>query len=385
LTTTQKPIAIKEASHKSLSGYHLYASQLKPSGMNLRDWGTPANRAKMLEFADSILAGGVKKALEVLVLDDGIVIDDGETRWLAVRYLEGFDVLYNCAVEPRVAPDTILIPVMTKDKRTTASDRLFDIMLANSGRDFTDLEYAVGIKQQIDWGVRQTEIARKLGRPATWVSRIFQLTFVPTALLPFLRNEQIKTTTILNMMDRFGPDETERLVLAEIESGKGQAAVEYQEAIAEATEKQAEVERMIKTGEGTEAIHRKGAKTTTTLEQAQQEVAAATERADAARKATEEGPARVTEAALLARAEQADPTSTVPVKARKATPNRVSKASFEAFRDVVEFFAKRSMQPELREAANEALKRAGFDPVAAQVDDQGNELPVEGEVVAAAS
>lgn len=372
----------KAASQGSVNGYELYASQLTPSGLNLRDWDTPLNRAKLLEFVESIFDGGIKKPLDVIFKDGAFLIDDGETRWMAVRYLEGFDVLNNCAVEPRVAPDTIKLPCNPVDKRLTASARLFDLMLANSGRDFTDLEYASGIQQQVAWGIKQADIGRKLGRPQTWVSRILQLTYVPTALLPYLRSEQIRTTTILNMMDRYlgREDELVELVLAEIETGKGAAAVEYQDALAEASAKQAEVTRMIETGEGTAEIRRKGARTTTLLEQAQREVAEATERADAAKHMSENGPARVTEAALVARA--ANPGTTTGTT-RKVTPNRVSKASFDALRDVVEFVAKRSAQPELRDAANEALKRAGFEPLAAQVDDDGNDLPVDGEVAVA--
>jgi hypothetical protein len=360
--------------------YKCVASELRPGDMNTRFWETAANRAKVAEFAKSILENSefdadgnlVKSGVleSVDAFNDGsgqMVLDAGETRWRAVRLLEGFDVLTGETVEARVKSDTITFQVRAVDPKLSRIERRFNSVLSNNARDFTDLEYAAQIKAFLDDGVPQQTIAERLGREPTWVSHINKLNkIVPDNLLPLLREDLIKTTTVIEVIEEHGPEKAAELILAEIEAGKGAAAADYEEAMTEARNAKAEVDRFISTGTGTEVTSSgPGRKPPTQLEQAQRRLAAATNKAGKAKDEMERG-RRVTGRAVKARA-------TKPQGEASATggngSGKVSKANYAALLDAVRFAASKSAESLIIDAMNDALKRCGhpiveFDPAA---------------------
>jgi hypothetical protein len=353
----------QDDSHGTSKMYKLYASQLRPSGLNLRRWNTVENREKVAQLAESIFVSGVEKPLDVINKNGEFLIDDGETRWLAVRLLEGFDVLNNVEVPSRVEPDKIVFHCNVVDRRATDSQRLFKMMRANDGRPFTDLEYCAGFLQQIAWGVKQTDIARELGKPPGWVSRIVQLQYVPHVLHPYMERGQLKTTTVLSQIDRHGSEKATALILAEIEAHKAEAAEQYEVALREIDEKKKTIENLMENGESDVIVVQKGKRPLTKLAIAQQELADANEYANTLKSVMENGPVRVTDAAVTERANMEELNGGAPSRPIRRSPNRVSKISFQTLLGAVQYAATYSMESSIRDTMNDALRRCGFDAV----------------------
>lgn len=355
------------------------ASDLHPRGDNLRIWETEANKAKVREFADTIYDGGVRNAITVASDNGRIVIEDGETRWRAIRLLEGFDVLTGETVPARVEPDTIKIPAVIDDKKGNDVTRLTNLMVRNSGRDFSDLEIANGIARLISWNVLQREIADKLGKTQTWVSMMYKLTQAPHSIQLMLRDEKVTATTVVNAFREFGGDRSgddtavwarvEQNIHNAVEHARSEAAVEFGAAVAEAEEANAEVTRLMDSPEGQEPVNeaegRPGRKSPTKLEAAQRRAAAAGERVDKARKAKDHGPERVTGRNISQAEARRNPEA--------AKPPRMTKTVYEALLDGVKFEAGRSIDPKTRERMNLVLKRCGFPLVEARVEEDEGE------------
>ncbi len=151
--------------------------------------------------------------------------------------------------------------------------------------------------------VPQQEIADRLGKPASWISRMNRLNGVSGKLQTLLLNDQIKTTTLLDKIDEYGEEEAEALIFAEIEAGKGQAAIDYQEAMAEFHDATGQVAHMLATGTGQEEVTtgRGGRRGLSPVAKQQRRVAKADTAAKRAKVQMERGPERITNRALSER------------------------------------------------------------------------------------
>ncbi len=367
-----------------------FADQLRPRGHNLRIWESPRNRAKVVEFAQTAKDGGIRVPISVVFEEHEILIEHGETRWLAVKLLEGDDVrgVLDGITDPKVLDllgclpkNTIQIKAVQAPK-TNDVDRLRDTVVHNSGNQFADLELARAIKQFTDWGKSQVEIAEYLGGEAgkwtqTRVSHLNQLNFASPKLQQLLMDEKINTTTVVNAMRDHGKD-AEAFVLHAIDDAKEAAAVEAESAVADAVAAQQEVERIKLAGDNSMVEPAPGKRPIPALEAAQRKATEAADKAEVAKRVAAKGPSRVSgkdiASAVLRRRPNANVRPTL------------SKALVTAFIDAVRFEAQYSTSELTRERMNDALKRAGFPMMPARVDNDGNELPQpEGEVEAAAA
>lgn len=392
------------------------ASQLRPGDVNTRFWYSTENRAEVIAKARSIakhtvLDGGklVKsgviepiRAVNVGGTEPAPLVA-GETRWRGVRLLEGFDVLTGKPAVPGVGVladvsspmpsfpvDLITFDVFFADKSATITDLRVAAVMSNDQHPFTDLEWALQIKAFMtgdpENGVKampQNEIAEALGRDPGWVSHINKLNSAPAELLPYLVEGQIKTTTIIEQIELFGPEEAARLILAEIEEGKGRAAEEYEEAMVEARTAQAHFERIMSSPERDEPANptATGPRRITKGESARRAVTTATTKAERANRERQRGPDRVTSRAVKERKAR----ETVAETGDAGDVVAVNRVNVKALVEAVVFAAKRSKEPFVREQMNDALKRVGHPAVAAMVDDDGNELPLPDETASEAA
>ncbi len=368
----------QQQKHGRWTTFKFVASELKMSPDAIRFWETAPNQEKIAQFEESILEHGIKHNITVYYEQnpEGLfTVEDGDTRYIAVRRLEGVDVLTGQPCERRVEPDTIIFPTTKVDVKPKTV-RLVHKAVANSGRDFSDLEWAGLIHQLVTEGMPQQQIADDLSKPAAWVSRIYKLHRLPEKLRALLLNGQITTTTVLERLDEDGEDEAEALILEEIEARKGQAAEEIEELTAELRGAQDERNRLLASGDaGESGRDRRGL---SPLETASRRVAKADAAVTRARKTAKDGPSRVTNRALNDRKQRKTKTAKeTATAANTATDESFTQANYAALRNAVEFAAMNSREPKIRDAMNEALKHCGHDVVEPLVDDEGNNLVPE--------
>ena len=377
----------KRAIHRH-SEFVYYADQMRPRGHNLRFWDMPRNRAKVIEFAQTALDGGIRVPLSVYFDENEreILIEHGETRWLAVKLLEGEDVrgVLNGVTDPKilallgaVPKNTINLPAVQAPRRNEM-DLLRDTVVHNSGNQFHPLELAEAIKRYTDWGKSQQEIAEIFGGEAakwtqTRVSQLHQINFASPKLRQLLCEERIDPTVVVNAMRDY-KGEAEKYVMAVIEDAKTAATAAAEIAEAAAVEAKAEVTRIIAEKDDGMVVPAPGKRPIPKLEAAQQRANQAAEKAEAAKRIAEEGPAKISGKDIAMAVLRRKPNA-------KVKPT-LSKAAIAAFIDAVTFEAQYSPAPGTRDRMNEVLKRYGFPEMPARVNDQGEPLLPEAQVSA---
>lgn len=139
---------------------------VKPN-WNVRDWDLQENKDHIEQLAQSIMAGGVKQPLTVVWQDNKAWIDDGECRYRACML----------AIE-RGAP-LKTVPVRGADRHADIVERRFNRYLANTGKQFNQLETAKDFKYFLDQGWSQEDIAKKAGLSQGRVSQILATLSMP--------------------------------------------------------------------------------------------------------------------------------------------------------------------------------------------------------------
>lgn len=134
---------------------------------NVRDWSLQENIDHIEALAQSIMAVGVKQPLTVVWQDNKAWIDDGECRYRACML----------AIE-RGAP-LKTVPCRAADRHADLVERRFNRYLANTGKQFNQLETAKDFKYFLDQGWSQEDIAKKAGLSQGRVSQILATLTMP--------------------------------------------------------------------------------------------------------------------------------------------------------------------------------------------------------------
>lgn len=134
---------------------------------NVRDWDLQENKDHIEALAQSIMAVGVKQPLTVVWQNGKAWIDDGECRYRACML----------AIE-RGAP-LKTVPVRGADRLADLVERRFNRYLANTGKQFNQLETAKDFKYFLDQGWSQEDIAKKAGLSQGRVSQILATLTMP--------------------------------------------------------------------------------------------------------------------------------------------------------------------------------------------------------------
>jgi len=153
-------MGIQEIAVGKSNVYHVPYDKLAiEDGFNVReDYGD------IDELARSITENGIKTPLEVRLDGDKLIIVDGHRRYQAIY------IAIN-----KYKAEIPHIPCINEPKGTNEEDRTANLLTLNSGKPLTPIEQAKVIKRLIDFGWKQTDIAKKIARTQTYVGQLLSL------------------------------------------------------------------------------------------------------------------------------------------------------------------------------------------------------------------
>ena len=136
---------------------------------------------KMELLKNSILENGVIVPIRVKMSEDNqIVLIDGERRLTAVMELIEKDGV-----------DIKTIPAINERKQMSRENMLILALTTNSGEKLTVLEEAKSIKKLLDYGMKQSEIAKKLGRSVGTINGRLQMVDSTPVIVEALESGEI--------------------------------------------------------------------------------------------------------------------------------------------------------------------------------------------------
>lgn len=194
----------------------LDAIRVRPEFNEARE-ADPEYPAAVREIADSIHANGYfrHKPLKVAAAADGyLYISDGHTRWDGVQLANS----EGAGIEA--------VPVINEVRGTTEEDRIFGLILDNSGRRLTPLGEAMVIKRLIGRGVDEKEIARRLTRNVASIRNALTLVAAPTPIKEMVTSGAVSATSAVKVMKEQGMNAVAHLQAAkETATAAGKAKV----------------------------------------------------------------------------------------------------------------------------------------------------------------
>ncbi|MGT0248042.1 ParB/RepB/Spo0J family partition protein [Burkholderia pyrrocinia] len=172
----------------------LGAIRVRPEFNEARE-ADPEYPTAVREVADSIHANGFfrHKPLKVAAAADGyFYLSDGHTRWdgLHLANSEG------AGIEA--------VPVINEVRGTTEEDRIFGLILDNSGRRLTPLGEAMVIKRLIGRGIDEKEIARRLTRNVASIRNALTLVAAPKPIKEMVTSGAVSATSAVKVMKEQG-------------------------------------------------------------------------------------------------------------------------------------------------------------------------------------
>ncbi|SON54298.1 plasmid partitioning protein [Hartmannibacter diazotrophicus] len=157
-------------------------------GWNCRNLDTVEARASLDSLALSIAEVGVKQALTVCWEDGKAFVTDGHRRLLATRL----------AMER--GAEIRSIPVQTEGRFSSEADRVFSMVVRNSGEPLLPIEMARVFKRLIDFGWTESEIASKAGLNRQYVVSLLQLQAAPSQVTDLVDKGEVAATLAVSVM-----------------------------------------------------------------------------------------------------------------------------------------------------------------------------------------
>lgn len=173
---------------------HVAALRVR-EGFNSAREADPEYPLAVRELADSIKANGFfrHKPIKVAASADGFLyVSDGHTRYDAVHLANS----EGAAIES--------VPVINEMRGTSEEDRIFGLILDNTGRKLTPLGEGMVIKQLIGRGIDEKEIARRLGFSITKVANALALVAAPAPIRAMVAAGEVSATTAVKTMKSEG-------------------------------------------------------------------------------------------------------------------------------------------------------------------------------------
>lgn len=194
----------------------LDAIRVRPEFNEARE-ADPEYPAAVREVADSIHANGYfrHKPLKVAAAADGyLYISDGHTRWDGVQLANS----EGAGIEA--------VPVINEVRGTTEEDRIFGLILDNSGRRLTPLGEAMVIKRLIGRGIDEKEIARRLTRNIATIRKALTLVAAPKPIKEMVTSGAVSATSAVKVMKEQGANAVAHLQAAkEVATAAGKTKV----------------------------------------------------------------------------------------------------------------------------------------------------------------
>ncbi|MDA0576234.1 ParB/RepB/Spo0J family partition protein [Burkholderia gladioli] len=182
----------------------LDAIRVRPEFNEARE-ADPEYPTAVREIADSIKANGFfrHKPIKVAAAADGyLYVSDGHTRWDAVLLANS----EGAGIEA--------VPVINEVRGTTEEDRIFGLILDNSGRRLTLLGEAMVIKRLIGRGIDEKEIARRLTRNVASIRNALTLVAAPKAIKEMVTSGAVSATSAVKVMKEQGANAVAHLQAA---------------------------------------------------------------------------------------------------------------------------------------------------------------------------
>ena len=138
-------------------------------------WNTRDDSPELLEHIDtlaqSIAEIGVRKAIEVKLIDGKLIVRDGHCRVRAtMRAIEH----YKAQIKT--------VPIISVDRYANDADLILNQVISNSGKPLTTLEEAKVYKKLLDMGWNQGDIAKKVGKSNGRISQILSYLEMPASV-----------------------------------------------------------------------------------------------------------------------------------------------------------------------------------------------------------
>lgn len=159
------------------------------NGWNVRDWSLQENKDHIEQLSWSIGEIGVKQPLTVVWQDNKAWIDDGECRYRAVMLCieRGINVkTVPCRSAERIGANEV--------------DRRFNRYIANTGKQFNQLELAQDFKWFLDQGWDQASIAKKAGLSQGRVSQILATLTMPQPVKALVAAGTVSTSLAMDVV-----------------------------------------------------------------------------------------------------------------------------------------------------------------------------------------
>ncbi|MDF3083655.1 ParB/RepB/Spo0J family partition protein [Burkholderia sola] len=194
----------------------LDAIRVRPEFNEARE-ADPEYPTAVREIADSIKANGFfrHKPIKVAAAADGyLYVSDGHTRWDGVLLANS----EGAGIEA--------VPVINEVRGTTEEDRIFGLILDNSGRRLTLLGEAMVIKRLIGRGIDEKEIARRLTRNVASIRNALTLVAAPKPIKEMVTSGAVSATSAVKVMKEQGANAVAHLQAAkEVATAAGKTKV----------------------------------------------------------------------------------------------------------------------------------------------------------------
>lgn len=140
-----------------------------------KNWNARDDSPELLEHIDtlslSIAEIGVRKPIEVKLIDGKLIVRDGHCRTRAtMRAIEHYKA------------DIKTVPVISVDRYANDADLILNQVISNSGKPLTTMEEARVYKKLLDMGWQQGEIAKKVGKSNGRISQILSYLEMPASV-----------------------------------------------------------------------------------------------------------------------------------------------------------------------------------------------------------
>ena len=157
-------------------------------GFNSRDFSLAENAEHVEDLARSIAAEGVRKPIEVRFGEDGQpYLVDGECRLRAT--IKAINDL---------GAEIVTVPAVVSPKGQNDADRVASQFVSNSGKPFSELEAAQGVRRLLGFGWDEAKIATRTGMRAAKVARLIRVLEMPEAIVGMVREGQVAVTQALD-------------------------------------------------------------------------------------------------------------------------------------------------------------------------------------------
>lgn len=189
------------------------------AGLNARDLATEDNRAHIEWLAVSIANEGVKQPLAIFQEAGEVYVSDGHCR-LAATML---------AISRGV--DIKTIPCVPETRGTNDVDRVLSQNIYNSGKSLTPIEQGVNFRKALALGASITDIAKKVGKSAGYVSQMIDFQAAPAEVHNMVKSGEVSASLAAQVIreegDKAGLETLKTAVKTAKANGKAKATAKH--------------------------------------------------------------------------------------------------------------------------------------------------------------